>query len=178
MINIFSKAASLYRLIKNEIKSLFNGNVSIHRSVQIKKNTKISAVNQGQIKIGAGSTISSGTAIESVGGVIVLDGYNFINRNCILSSLSEIHIEKGVTIGPNSMIYDHDHNYHGDGQTRFISKPVVIGENTWIGAGVIILKGVNIGRNVVIGAGSIVTKDIKDNTLYLNEVNVITRDIK
>ncbi len=38
--------------------------------------------------------------------------------------------------------------------------PVVIGNNVWLGAGVIILPGVTIGDNTIIGAGSVVTKDI------------------
>ncbi|MGL4787599.1 MAG: DapH/DapD/GlmU-related protein, partial [Cetobacterium sp.] len=43
--------------------------------------------------------------------------------------------------------------------------PVTIGDNVWIGGGVIILPGVTIGNNVVIGAGSVVTKDIPSNFL-------------
>lgn len=46
-----------------------------------------------------------------------------------------------------------------------ITKPIVIGNNVYIGNNVIILPGVNIGNNVIIGAGSIVTKDISDNTV-------------
>ena len=38
--------------------------------------------------------------------------------------------------------------------------PVIIGDNVWIGGGVIIMPGVTIGDNSVIGAGSVVTKDI------------------
>lgn len=41
-------------------------------------------------------------------------------------------------------------------------KPVVIGNDVWIGMRSIILPGVNIGNHVVVGAGSIVTKDIPD----------------
>ena len=45
------------------------------------------------------------------------------------------------------------------------NKDVTIGENVWIGAGVVIVPGVHIGRNSVIGAGSIVTKDIPENVV-------------
>ena len=52
--------------------------------------------------------------------------------------------------------------------------PVVIGNNVWIGGGVIILPGVTIGDNVVIGAGSVVTKDIPDNVIaYGNPCKVM-----
>jgi acetyltransferase-like isoleucine patch superfamily enzyme len=45
------------------------------------------------------------------------------------------------------------------------SKPVVIGNNVFIGAGSIVLKGVTIGDNAVIGAHSVVTKDIPANVI-------------
>jgi acetyltransferase-like isoleucine patch superfamily enzyme len=47
-----------------------------------------------------------------------------------------------------------------------IIKPVVIGDNVFIGHRAIILPGVTIGSNVVIGAGSIVNKDVPSNTVY------------
>ena len=42
---------------------------------------------------------------------------------------------------------------------------IVIGDNAWIGGGVLLMPGVTVGDNVVIGAGSVVTKDIPSNTI-------------
>jgi maltose O-acetyltransferase len=54
------------------------------------------------------------------------------------------------------------------------SKPVVIGDNVWVGGNSVILPGVTIGNNVTIGAGSVVTKDIPDNVLaYGNPCEII-----
>ena len=39
--------------------------------------------------------------------------------------------------------------------------PIVIEDDVWIGARVIILKGVTIGKGSIIGAGSVVTKDVE-----------------
>lgn len=51
---------------------------------------------------------------------------------------------------------------------------IMIGNNVWIGGGVIIMPGVTIGDNVVIGAGSVVTKDIPDNVVaYGNPCRVM-----
>lgn len=44
--------------------------------------------------------------------------------------------------------------------------PVRIGDNVWLGADVVVLKGVTIGDGAVIGAGSIVMKDVPPNTLH------------
>ncbi len=46
-----------------------------------------------------------------------------------------------------------------------VTKPVIIGDDVWIGARVIILPGVTIGSRVVVGAGSVVTKDLPSNTV-------------
>ena len=42
---------------------------------------------------------------------------------------------------------------------------VEIGNNTFIGAGAIIIEGIKLGSNVIVGAGSVVTKDVKDNSI-------------
>lgn len=56
-----------------------------------------------------------------------------------------------------------------------ITKPIVVGDNVYIGNNVIILPGVTIGNNVVIGAGAVVTRAIPDNSLV---VGVPARVIK
>jgi acetyltransferase-like isoleucine patch superfamily enzyme len=56
-----------------------------------------------------------------------------------------------------------------------ITKPITVGENCYLGMGVLVMPGVKIGNNVVIGAGSVVTKDIPDNSVA---VGVPARVIK
>lgn len=51
-------------------------------------------------------------------------------------------------------------------QSMVKSKPIVIGDGTFIAAGVIILKGSCIGKNCVIGAGSVVSGNIPDNQIW------------
>jgi maltose O-acetyltransferase len=40
------------------------------------------------------------------------------------------------------------------------AEPIVIGDNVWLGSGVIVLAGVSIGENTVVGAGAVVTRDL------------------
>lgn len=47
-----------------------------------------------------------------------------------------------------------------------IIKPIIIGNNVYLGDGCIILPGVTVGDNVVIGARSVVSKDIPSNTVF------------
>jgi len=94
-----------------------------------------------------------------------------------MASESKIIIGNNVVFGPHCFIIGGDHRFDVVG--KFIKdvhkkKPgndvdVIIGEDCWIGANCIILKGVNIGRGSVIGAGSIVTKDIPPYTVFNNK---------
>ena len=56
-------------------------------------------------------------------------------------------------------------------------KPVIIGNNVWIGGNTVITPGVTIGDDVVIGAGSVVTKDIPSHTIAVGVPCKVIRDI-
>lgn len=89
-----------------------------------------------------------------------------------------------ITIGNNVHITDGVKFITHDGGTLLyrhmipdleITKPIVIGDNVYIGNNVILLPGVTIGNNVVIGAGAVVTRSIPDNSVA---VGVPARVIK
>lgn len=100
-----------------------------------------------------------------------------VNMNCTFLDDNKIIIGDNALIAPNVQIYTAYHpanaaerfgEQKSDGSFEFCktqTAPVIIGNNVWIGGGVIILPGVTIGSNVVIGAGSVVTKDIPDNVI-------------
>jgi len=94
--------------------------------------------------------------LRATGGCINIFDNVFINRNCIICSREKIDIHSGVTIGPNTCIFDHDHGENGS----FITSAIVIEKGVWIGCNATILKGVTIGKNSVVAAGSVVTKDV------------------
>jgi len=81
-----------------------------------------------------------------------------------ITALKRIEIGNNVLVGSGCIITDNDaHSINFE--ERIIDaglkpNPVVIGDNVFIGARTLILKGVHIGNNAVIGAGSVVTKDI------------------
>jgi acetyltransferase-like isoleucine patch superfamily enzyme len=122
-----------------------NGTLHIQGRMHAEKNTLIS-VRNGVLKCGR----------------------TYINRNSMIVCRDSISIGNGTTIGPNTIIYDHDHDIIK--RQGLKTCPVVIGENVWIGAGCIILKGVSIGNNSVVAAGSIVTKSVPDNSVFYNEI--------
>ncbi len=86
----------------------------------------------------------------------------YINRFTMLDASESIVIGERCMIGPSCYITDHDHGTRaGDmvASQPLKSGPTRIGNDVWIGAGAIVLKGVTIGDGAVIGAGAVVTTD-------------------
>ena len=106
---------------------------------------------------------------------------SFIYANFNLTLVDDGHIYVGdhVMIGPNVTIATANHPLEPELRAKGLqyNRDVIIGENAWIGAGVIIVPGVTIGRNAVIGAGSVVTKDIPDNVLAVGNPCRVLREI-
>jgi len=93
-------------------------------------------------------------------------GNNFTgNFNITMLDIREIRIGDNVMIGPGTLITTVGHPLSPKGRRQHMAfaKPVVIGNDVWIGGNVTILPGITIGNNVVVAAGAVVTKDVPDN---------------
>lgn len=95
-------------------------------------------------------------------------GSNFYaNFDCIILDGASVTIGNNVLFGPRVGIYTSNHAIDADERVAggCYAKPVNIGNNVWIGAGVNINQGVTIGDNTIIGSGSVITKDIPANVI-------------
>lgn len=101
-------------------------------------------------------------------------GYNieigdnfFANFNFVVLDVGKVKIGSNVQIAPNVGLYTAGHPVHPDSRNSGYEYgiDITIGDNVWLGGGVIVLPGVTIGDNAVIGAGSVVTKDIPANAI-------------
>lgn len=91
----------------------------------------------------------------------------WIGRYNIISCVNRVTLEENVLLAPFVFIIDHSHNYDNPYKpikSQGISSkgPILIKQNTWIGAFTQVLGGVTIGRNCIIAAGSVVNNDIPD----------------
>lgn len=113
----------------------------------------------------------AGCFINIYGGrVLIKDNVTF-NRGVNLNSQLSVEIGRDTFIGPGVLIYDHDHKIV-DGivqKHEYTRAPIIIGDNVWVGANSIILKGVKIGSGALISAGSIVTKDVPPNAILIQK---------
>ena len=147
----------LPKINNNFVFATQNGSkIKFDGSIRARKNFSIRAYNKGTVKIGDGT---------------------FFNDNCSINCQYDISIGKNCFFGPNVQIIDNDHDYKGNKENYIIDR-VCIGNNVWIGANCIILKGVEIGDNAVIAAGSIITKDVDANKIVYNKLNRIERNIE
>ena len=95
-------------------------------------------------------------------------GENFyMNNNCIILDVCEVHIGDNCLIGPMVGIYTATHPLDAiqRREAKEYALPITVGNDVWIGGGVTVLPGVTIGSNCVIGAGSVVVHDIPDNSV-------------
>ena len=113
-------------------------------------------------------------------------GYNidvgdkvFFNFNCVVLDVMKVSIGSRTLFGPNVQIYTATHpiNSHQRATGLEYAKPIVIGEDVWVGGSVVICPGVTIGNRSVIGAGSVVTKDIPGDVFAAGNPCKIIRDI-
>lgn len=90
----------------------------------------------------------------------------FIGRGTFINAGGGVSIGADVLIGPDVKIWSADHRFDLlDAPIRLQGHTfgrVVIGDDVWIGANSIILKGVTVGRGAVIAAGSVVKTDVED----------------
>lgn len=99
-------------------------------------------------------------------GINIIAGNNlYINSNCTILDCNTVRIGNNVFFGPNVQIYTAYHPLLAEERIKGpeLALPITIGDNVWLGGGVIICQNVNIGDNTTIGAGSIVTRDIPSN---------------
>lgn len=103
----------------------------------------------------------------------------YANSNLTLVDDGHIYVGNKVMFGPNVTVATANHPVNAELRRRALqyNKDVYIGENVWIGSGVIIVPGVSIGENTVIGAGSVVTKDIPKNVVAVGNPCRVLREI-
>lgn len=87
----------------------------------------------------------------------------FCNFNCIFLDVCPIRIGAHTLIGPGVQILTPLHPMSAmERREREFGKPVEVGEDVWIGGGVVIQAGVHIGPRTVIGAGSVVMRSVPE----------------
>lgn len=121
-----------------------------------------------RIRLGRNIRIMRDFTAHFAGQVSIGDGV-FFNRGC------HVVVHHGLLIGDHCLFGEgvsiHDENHRGGhagipvADRGFVTAPIRIGCNVWVGAKATILQGVTIGDNAVVGAHAVVTRDVPANTV-------------
>jgi acetyltransferase-like isoleucine patch superfamily enzyme len=113
------------------------------------------------------------------GSILVEEGASIHPRCQINGFVEPIKIGKNVMLAPFCALYSYDHGLKLDHtilEQPLTSKgPVNIGDDAWLGVGVIVTSGVTIGVGAAIGAGSVVTKDVPENAIAMGNPAKVVR---
>jgi maltose O-acetyltransferase len=110
------------------------------------------------------------------GTYISIGARTFVNFGAVFLDAAPITVGEDVQIGPNVQLLTPTHEMDTERRRAGWEKalPITIGDNVWLGGGVIVCPGVTIGENTVVGAGAVVTKDLPAGVLAVgNPARVI-----
>jgi acetyltransferase-like isoleucine patch superfamily enzyme len=122
-------------------------------------------------KIAKGVIIHSDTLFFTSLNNLKIGKDSYIGRFSNINALNKVLIGSDCMISDNVAIMSANHNssrvdipMNQQGYTENL-KPIIIGDDVWIGIGATILPEVVIGSGAIIGAGAVVTKDVERYTI-------------
>jgi maltose O-acetyltransferase len=108
---------------------------------------------------------------------IAIGDRTFVNFGLVALDVAAITIGTDCQIGPNvqllTPVHPLDADLRRDGWER--ASPVTLGDNVWLGGGVIVLPGVTVGEDTVVGAGAVVHRDLPAGVLAVGNPARIVR---
>lgn len=120
-----------------------------------------------QFSLGKRSVIESYCCINNAVGDVVIGDHTRVGIHCTV--IGPVTIGSHVNLAQGITVTALNHNFKDTAlridEQGISTKPVVIGDDVWIGANAVILPGVTIGRHAVVAAGAVVTKDVPDNCI-------------
>ncbi|MFI7539726.1 sugar O-acetyltransferase [Actinoplanes sp. NPDC049599] len=104
----------------------------------------------------------------------------FANYGLVCLDVATVTIGDDVQIGPNVQLLTPTHPIAaGPRRDKWeAALPITIGDNVWLGGGVIVLPGVTIGDNTVVGAGAVVTRDLPPNVVAVGNPARVIRQVE
>lgn len=128
--------------------------------------------------LGEGAFIKPPLAVD-YGENIHVGARTFVNYNLTALDVATITIGEDCQIGPQVQLLTPTHPV--DPQPRRdkleAAQPITLGDNVWLGGGVIVCPGVTIGENTVVGAGSVVVRDLPANVVAVGNPARVVRTI-
>ncbi len=128
--------------------------------------------------VGEGTEIRPPFSVD-YGSHIRIGARCFANFGLVALDVAAITIGDDVQIGPNVQLLTPTHPLAPEPRRQKweAAAPIVIGDNVWLGGGVIVLPGVTIGANTVVGAGAVVTRDLPADVVAVGNPARVVRSL-
>ncbi|MGO4684089.1 acyltransferase [Hyphomicrobium sp. 2TAF46] len=139
--------------------------------------------NFGSLIIGQRASLVSGAVPIQLSterdGKLEIGARTFMNYGCSIVATKLVSIGPNCKIGMEVLMMDNDFHQIDpvERAVRPASAPIVLEENVWLGARVIVLSGVTIGAGSVVAAGSVVTRDIPPRSVAAGQPARVIRSI-
>ena len=175
VLSFFCKGFSKTVFIGRKVKLYEKKNIVIGNKTKIHMGTYIDALSTDGVIIGSRCILGENNIIECTGslssigrGISIGDGTTF-GSNCFFGAAGGIHIGENVLGGQYIRFHSENHNFEDlnklikeQGVTH---KGIIVGNNCWIGSGVVFLDGATIGNGCVVAANAVVTGRFDDNVV-------------
>ena len=137
------------------------------RGSKVYRSVRLDTPPYRRFRLGRESVVESFCCINNAVGDIVIGDHTRIGmHNTIIGPVcigSHVNLAQGITV--TALNHNFSDTARRIDQQGISTRPVVIGDDVWVGANAVILPGVTIGRHCVVAAGAVVTRSVPDNTL-------------
>jgi acetyltransferase-like isoleucine patch superfamily enzyme len=158
--------------------------ITLGDNTVIDDNVLLDAKGEGNVglRIGANAYIGRNTILNCKEGSISVGDYTNISANCSLLSETEIVLGRYCFLAGQCYLVAGGNHSFDDVSRPIMFQPSVskggirVGDDVWLGAGVIVLDGASIGQGTVVGAGSVVTGPLPEFAVAVGSPARVTRD--
>ena len=173
-----------YHGVMSRIRNLIYRGLGVHikgyvwmRAIEIPRGWNDITL-EGQIALDQGVSLVCSGPSRGKGDKLVIHSGVYINRFTMFDAHEHIEAGRNCIVGPHCYITDADHGTEPGSSVKsqpMTKAPVIIEDEVWLGAHVVVLPGVRIGKGAVIGAGSVVACDIPSNAIAVGKPAQVIR---
>jgi maltose O-acetyltransferase len=129
-------------------------------------------------KVGEGVVIKPPFRCD-YGSSITIGARTFVNYGCVMLDVAPIRIGAACQLATGVQLLTATHPV--DPKARRLgweyAEPITMGDNVWLGGGVVVCPGVTIGEDTVVGAGAVVTRDLPAGVVAVGNPARVLREI-
>lgn len=146
-----------------------NLDINVGKGCTFGKRVVLRATDGGKIVLGRGVHVSDNVKMVVQGGIVIIEDDVFIGVGAVIVCRESIFIGRDSLISEYVVIRDQDHNTRARPikDAGFLTSPIHIGSDVWVGCKATILRGSVVGARCVVGAHALVNSCINEDMLVV-----------